>query len=287
MNQPLETTIIYNPISTGNSKQHAEELRDSLSEKGFPVVLTETEYAGHAVELARNSANENPNAYIVSSSGDGGYHEIINGILTSEHPSAIAGLLPSGNANDHYNFVHHGDLLTRINDQDIDAIDVLKVVTTGWTRYAHSYVGLGVTPQIGAVLTEHTLNPFNEAWIVVSELFKVHPVKVRIDGRVKRYDHMVMSTIGKMSKYLNLDDTASVTDGQFEINVKRHGTFLELIGHLLKAATTKANDAQKAERREMTILRSTSIQLDGEVFPLRGGDTIVVTCEKKVLRCIV
>lgn len=284
---PLQTIIIFNPNSTGDGKKNAEELRDALLSAGGEAELLETEHAGHAEELAQEIANKNESAYIASSSGDGGYHEVINGILSSQHPQVVAGVLPSGNANDHYNFVHRGDIVERIKKGDVDIIDVLKVETAQWTRYAHSYVGLGVTPQIGEVLTKSTLNPLKESWLVATNLFKTHPVKILVEGNVRRYDHLVFSTIGKMSKYLTLDKNASVTDGQFEITAKRHGTAFELLRHFLSAAVSDSNNAIKAERQAMTILRSTTIQLDGEVYTLKKGDRVVIACEKNTIRCIV
>jgi diacylglycerol kinase family enzyme len=284
---PLQTTIIFNPNSTGDGRKNAEELRDKLVSANGNVELIETEHAGHAEEIARQIADNNQSAYIVSSSGDGGYHEVINGILSSNNPKVIAGVLPSGNANDHYNFVHRGDVVQRVIAEDIDEVDVLKVETPEWTRYAHSYVGLGVTPQIGEVLTKNTLNPLKESWLVATHLFKVHPVKILVDGHVRRYDHLVFSIIGKMSKYLTLDENASVTDGLFEETAKRHGTVIELLRHFFQAVATSSSDVQKTERRELTILRATTIQLDGEVYNLAKGDKVVVSCVKKIVRCII
>ncbi len=282
-----ETTIIFNPNSTGHGRENAEELRDILVAKGLAAKLVETEHAGHGEEIACQVANENPDAYIVSSSGDGGYHEVINGVLSSNNPFVVTGVLPSGNANDHYNFVHRGDTATRLVAEDVDEIDVLKIETPEWTRYAHSYAGLGVTPQIGEVLTKNSLNFFKESWLVVTHLFKIHPVKLSIDNQTQRYDHLVFSTIGKMSKYVVLDNDASVTDGQFEITSKHHGTILGLLKHFLHAALAKIDDVSKAENKEFTVLRATTIQLDGEVYDLRKGDLVKVTCEKNKLRCIV
>ncbi len=287
MANTTKTTIIFNPNSTGDGRKNADELRDILVAKQFTTELVETEHAGHGEEIAHQLANENPNAYIVSSSGDGGYHEVINGVLSSNNPSVVTGVLPSGNANDHYNFVHRGDVAERLIVDDSDAIDVLKIETPEWTRYAHSYAGLGVTPQIGEVLTKNSLNFFKESWLVVTHLFKIHPVKLSINNHTQRYDHLVFSTIGKMSKYVVLDNDASVTDGQFEITSKHHGTIFGLLKHFLQATFAKTDDVSKSNEKEFTVLRATTIQLDGEVYDLRKGDLVRVTCEKNKLRCIV
>ena len=278
--------VIYNPNSTGNGKVNALAFAKECRASGIDVDVRETEYAGHAVKIARDAASSKSVDMIVSSSGDGGYHEVVNGVLTSDNPETITGVLPSGNANDHFNFVHDEDIVPRILKGDVARIDVIVVETDEWTRYAHSYVGLGVTPQIGKVLTEHTLNLAKEALIVVTHLFKVHPVKIAFNGKNHRYDNIVFSNIGRMSKYLTLSSDAAVDDGQFEVTMKKHSTAFELIRHLAKAAISEA-DATQMRTFHFTVMRKTSIQLDGEVYTLVAGARVKIDCQKQKLRCIV
>jgi diacylglycerol kinase family enzyme len=170
---------------------------------------------------------------------------------------------------------------------DNTRIDLIKVTAPRWTRYAHSYVGLGMTPQIGKELTKADLNLFNEAWLVLTNLFKVRPVKIRMNGRVARYDHIVFSNIGRMSKYLTLSKDASVTDGVIELNTVKSESFTTLIRHLVHAATLGNDGAKTASTFEFAVLSDTSIQLDGEVYRLRRGDNVRVECAPEALNCIV
>src|SRR4051812_3140048 len=106
-------TIIYNPISTGSSKKNAEKLYRELLQTPLKdiVYLRATEYAGHAEELAYELATASQRPLVISSSGDGTYNEVVNAMLKAkeEGRSAVCGLLPSGNANDHYHSVHKGN----------------------------------------------------------------------------------------------------------------------------------------------------------------------------------
>src|SRR3982750_2899542 len=99
-------TIIYNPNSTGPSEAKARVLHEDLIKrrKRTKITLTPTKRAGHAEDLAYKAAHANRRALIISSSGDGGYHEVINGALRAQLEGAkpTVGLLPAGNANDHY-----------------------------------------------------------------------------------------------------------------------------------------------------------------------------------------
>ena len=68
--------VIFNPQSTGDGPQLAEELRADLARRlpDIPVRLCPTEHAGHARDLAREAA-QTGHPLIVSVSGDGGYDE--------------------------------------------------------------------------------------------------------------------------------------------------------------------------------------------------------------------
>ena len=50
--------VIFNPQSTGDGPQLAEQLHTDLTERlpGIPVHLCPTEHAGHARDLARDAA---------------------------------------------------------------------------------------------------------------------------------------------------------------------------------------------------------------------------------------
>ena len=92
--------IIYNPKSTGSSESLAKSLHKKLSSKlpNQRIDLLATEHAGHARELAYDISKKYDKPLIISSSGDGGYNEVINGALQaqSEGANPITSLLPAG-----------------------------------------------------------------------------------------------------------------------------------------------------------------------------------------------
>src|SRR5437764_2946213 len=93
--------IIYNPNSTGNSAGAARDLQKRLQTSlKLPIRLLPTHYSGHAEELAYTGAKEHHNPLLVSSSGDGGYHEVINGAMRAQLTGAkpVCAVLPTGNA---------------------------------------------------------------------------------------------------------------------------------------------------------------------------------------------
>jgi diacylglycerol kinase family enzyme len=282
--------IIYNPNSTGNGKANAVALKKDLEiNTDLSVHLKATDFAGHAEQIVRELSNAN-GVMVISSSGDGGYHEVINGAMSRREKTnnIVTGLLPSGNANDHYNAVHADNIVDRIKKNDIRQIDVLKITVGNWTRYAHSYAGIGLTPHIGEKLTETTLNPFNEIWLSIRYFLNFRPVKIRTNQGIQRYDSLIFSNIDRMSKYLTLSKDARIDDGKFEISRSKSGRFGKLLKHLFKASTVGlTEEADQAQTYSFTSVRPISIQLDGEVFRFGAQSHITISVEQKALNCII
>lgn len=282
--------IIYNPNSTGNSKANAESFKAKMTAaSNISVSLKPTESAGHAEKIVQKLQDDG-GIMVISSSGDGGYHEVINGILSHSEQSSklIAGLLPSGNANDHYTDVHRGDVVKRIVEGDVRVIDVIKVTIGDWTRYAHSYVGIGLTPHIGEKLTAANLNPINEIWLTIRHFFSFRPVKIRTKHGTYRYDSLIFSNVEKMSKYIVLSKNAKIDDGKFELTGSKSYGFSERIKHIFKASTIGlTDDATHLTTFSFTSSRPLVIQLDGEVFRFKARSDVTVSIVPKALTCII
>lgn len=286
----MEVVIIYNPNSTGDGKANAQALARRLRAENIEVTLKQTTHAGHATEIAESYAKKRSETILISSSGDGGYHELINGVLPYPSSKLIVGLLPSGNANDHHTSLNSGDMAKAITTRHIRRIDTIKVSGTvkgkPWVRYAHSYGGFGVTAVAAKRLIEDRPNPFSEKWTVLHSLFSFRYVKV-YEGRTKRrYSSFIFSNISTMSKVMKLSKSSSVTDGKFEITSIRFGSKLRLIGYVLTAATVGLrHDASKRKYR-CTTTSPLALQLDGEVYTLDAGTTLTVESAPKSLRCV-
>lgn len=291
MTRITQVVILFNPNSTGPSEKHAQQLQRRISDRlHIPVHLRPTEYPRHAEEIAAEYTQQSPRGLLlISASGDGGYHELVNGVLqNSKHPPRITtGVFPSGNANDHYHAVHRGDLIERIRTGDTELIDTIKVTTDEWVHYAHSYVGLGLTPHIVAQLNKTKLNPFIEAWLVIKHLFRRRPVRIVVHGRRRRYDSLVFSNTNRMSKYLSFSPDARIDDGKFEVTTIKAGKLRDLLASLFKSALVGANTEIHRRRFSFYCPRATTIQLDGEVYPIRAGSHVTVAIQAHSLRCIV
>jgi diacylglycerol kinase (ATP) len=288
-------SIIYNPASTGPSKRNALTLSKALqfTAVNHIVEVVPTLFPGHAESLAYDLAMASSHPLIISSSGDGGYNEIVNGVLRAQlegaHPTC--GLLPSGNANDHYRNVHRGPLVDQILKGEQLQIDMLSIESFAnghpWKRHAHSYIGVGLTPTVGEELNKVELNRWREAWIVLKTLYKFQPSRLIVHGKERRYDSLIFSNVGRMSKVLSLSDTAELTDGKFEVISFRSHSRSYLVRRLLKAMTFGLHTDRKVSQYDFTTVKPTHIQLDGEVFSIDANATVKIRLEPKVLRCVI
>jgi diacylglycerol kinase family enzyme len=257
------------------------------------IELKATKYAGHAEKLAYEAAKHAANPLIISSSGDGGYSEVVNGAMKAQNEGRMVttGVLPAGNANDHYQNLHEKDLVKAIVRNDAKPIDLLTITSTSKgkkiMRYAHSYIGIGFSPKIARELNKTKLTFLKEVALVARMLFTVKPVRLKLQDSVKYYESIIFSNVDKMSKYLKISRPSKVTDGKFEVTIFERRSRWSLILILLRASFTGlVHDSRVAEFSFHTV-NQTLVQVDGEVVTLDADVSTVVGIEKQVLKCIV
>ncbi|HRJ06264.1 MAG TPA: diacylglycerol kinase family protein [Candidatus Saccharibacteria bacterium] len=288
-----EIIIIYNPISTGNSKVNAEQFAKALNERmpNQAVTLVKSEYSGHAEKIAASYTGKKGKWLIISSSGDGGYNEVVNGVLGGKKKGVVVtSVLPSGNANDHHAAMSSEDPIDNIKNANIETIDIIQVTSAvngkPWVRYAHSYAGFGITPKIGRELTVKKLNSFNEKWYVFRHLLAFKHVRLEVDGATRRYSSLVFATISKMSKIIQLADDASQYDGKMEIYETEYRSPLGMLKLLFRASLAGLTESKRLTTYKLRTIRPTLIQLDGEVEQLDQNTDITIRCLKQKLQTI-
>lgn len=288
-----KVVIIYNPNSTGPSKDMAMELARRLRrDKKSPKVQTiPTKQQGHAEEIAEQVATDTKHSLIVMSSGDGGYHEVVNGVMKSRasKTNPVLSLLPAGNANDHFRCVWKelSDDLPTI--RKVRKLDVLKIEIDGpdgkLHHYAHSYGGIGITAKVGKQLNQEDLNPLKEAWIVARSFLKLRATRVLIDKKLHKYDSFIFSTIPNMSKVVGLSDKAKLDDGTFEVSQVYSSNKILLLHKALKSVLGTIGSSKQVKKTQFQTVKPTLMQLDGEIYHLQQGAKVTVSIEQKALLC--
>jgi diacylglycerol kinase family enzyme len=205
--------------------------------------------------------------------------------------SAVSGVLPTGNANDHRRTVRQQPLMRSILTDRFDEIDLLQVMITRHdgsqtVRYAHSYAGFGLTPVVARELNRHTLNPLRESWIVLKTFYKYRAFTAEVDGRKLKYDSIICTNIHRMAKLLRVAKDASPRDGRFEVVLFPARTKPRLLLTLLKAATVGLKTDRLTAEFELRLLQSMPMQLDGEVYSLDRGDKVEITAAPSILKTV-
>jgi diacylglycerol kinase family enzyme len=258
--------VVFNPHSTGAAQERAEALKSGLAERaaGLPVELRPTEYAGHAREIAQAEAGS---PLIVSVSGDGGYNEVVDGVMKAGG-TASAAVLAAGNANDHRRVVARRPLLDAIVDGTTERLDVLRLTVDEDVRYAHSYVGLGITPVVALELEHGGKGSLREVLTTVRAFSRFHPFTVEVDGGPETFDSLVLANIPEMAKYATIADGARPDDGVFEVVLVRHHSKLRTALTAVRAAVRGLGPQPSVREYEFTTVDPMPAQVDGEVLEL-------------------
>jgi diacylglycerol kinase (ATP) len=274
--------VIFNPNSTGPAPQLAEELRAALAERlpDTPLQLCPTERAGHARELAAQAAATGC-PLIVSVSGDGGYNEVVDGVMRTGNRDAVCAVMAAGNANDHRRSTGERPLVDAIVEGGVRRIDLLRLTvgrdSAAHTRYAHSYIGLGLTPIVAIDLEKGGKGSFKEIVSVVRTFAKFRPFTIDVDpGGVRSLDSLLFANIDEMAKYATLSEDSRPDDGRFEVIAVPHTAKWRILGVALKAATRGLGPQPTARHFRFTTVKPTPMQLDGEVIAVEAATPVSV-----------
>ena len=277
--------IIFNPISTGDAPRMAKDLAKAIEKRietiGIKPTLTPTKYARHGEELAENIGLKYKRPLIVSVSGDGGYNEVVNGALKAKAKSKkaqpVVAVVGAGNANDHRRVMRDEPLIKLIVKAKPKTIDLIHLTVKSdaenLERYAHSYIGLGISPEVAVELNRHSLSLWREVVIVCKAFMNFRPFKIIHKDVERRADSIIFANINEMAKVLKLKETLDVTDDRFEVVEFRHENKVSLLYHLLKAAIVGVKNAPEFKSYECHVIDAEHIQLDGEVHKISPAGT--------------
>jgi diacylglycerol kinase (ATP) len=293
-----EVLIIYNPMSTGHAEAKAKKMVERLRKRGLQAQLQATEYAGHAENIAYLACLRSKHPLIISASGDGGYNEVVNGVVRAkfDHPpiNPVCALLPAGNANDNRRSTRKRRPLSwSITHSEPEYMDLLQLSVHKdhhtQLRYAHSYIGLGITSHAAGLLNPERLGPLKELRLVARSVFTYHPVAItNADGKTKRYDSLVFANIPHMSKVLRVGTKADINNGSFRVSALPHRSqfWLFRIGlNLLLFMFGLKNLPQQAVYN-FSVPQDEMIHLDGELMKLPAGAEATVSISRAVLPVI-
>jgi diacylglycerol kinase (ATP) len=270
--------IVYNPNSTGNASERAQELADELAERApdLPVTMRPTERAGHGREIARDAAR-NGRPLVVSVSGDGGYNDVVNGLMDAEVDEVFAAVLAAGNANDHRRTTRERPLADAIVDGDVSRLDLLRMsVGDRAPRYAHSYIGLGITPTVALELEKGGKGSIREVISTIRSFARFRPFEIETDAGTERFDSVIFANIREMAKFAELSDGGRPDDGRFEVIILRHTAKWRVLATAVRAALRGLGPQPTAREYHFRTRDPMPVQVDGEVDEFERGAAVTV-----------
>jgi diacylglycerol kinase family enzyme len=271
--------IVFNPNSTGDAQERAEELAEQLAERApeLPVQLRPTERAGHGREIARDAARAG-RPLVVSVSGDGGYNDVVNGLMDAGADSAYAAVLAAGNANDHRRVTRERPLADAILDGDVSKLDLLRMsVDDGREpRYAHSYIGLGITPTVALELEKGGKGSIREVISTIRTFSRFRPFQIETDSGTETFDSVIFANIREMAKFAVLSEEGRPDDGRFEVVVLRHTAKWRVLVTAVRAAIRGLGPQPTAREYRFRTVDPMPVQVDGEVSEFERGVAVTV-----------
>ncbi len=261
MRQVQQATLIYNPrAGSGNSAAIVELAAESWRARGWQVSVRATQFSGHAIELAAQSAAEG-HQLVIAAGGDGTLGQVANGLMGTE---TVMAPLPVGTANSfgkelglpRLHPTHRRrtqkvvDALARGLVQRVDL--GLSKTGSGKEKYWLLWTGTGadgflveqLEPRRAWLKRLGRVGYFTETLLVAPRLPQMR-ARVEVDG-VPFADEFLLILISNCRRYaggeLMLSPKAIMDDGSFEIWLFRGAGVLKALGYFGKARLGRHQD---------------------------------------------
>jgi hypothetical protein len=171
-------------------------------------------------------------------------------------------VMAAGNANDHRRTIRERSLIDAVVTGEVRRIDLLRLtVGTGSdarTHYAHSYIGVGLTPVVAVDLEKGGKGSLREIVSVVRTFARFRPFPIELeDGSRRSVDSLVFANINQMAKYATVSDAGRPDDGRFEEITLPHTAKWRILAVAIRAATTGLGPQPTATRYGFTTLGPT------------------------------
>ena len=280
--------IIVNPH--GGKKKGLSILKriePRFKDAGHELSILETEYAGHARDLARDLDFDGYDGLIVIG-GDGSVHEVANGLMERDGRAAVPlGVIPAGSGN---SYARDLDLLDPLDAADAiingqeGSLDLVEIEYDGIKKYALNIIGWGLVTDIGMRAERNRwLGPSRYTILSVLEVFKNHPrsASLVIDGEEIKNDFTFIIACNTIhtGKGMKMAPRAKIDDGLVDVVAVRYGASKI---HLLNTLPKVFNGAHIGDEfvdyyqcKEFSLAtdRNDSLNIDGEMMgstPIKG-----------------
>jgi YegS/Rv2252/BmrU family lipid kinase len=293
----MKCLFIYNPLSGKNKKlmKKMDYIEKKLKEKYKVVDIVPTQYAGHAIDLAREACGKY-NALIFSG-GDGTFSEVVKGIGENKQAPMI-GFIPSGTVSDMANNYKIPRNIKKAIDVCVDGsktkIDVCKI-NDSYFAYASAlgtYVGATFKTSPKMKKKYGRMAYFLQG---AKEVFKVNEQKIEVTVGQKTFTQdsiltMILNT-KSVAGFSRFNYQNKLGDGKFDVVIVKKPAIKTPfnVWKLFAMGVNKCMDNDNvmvfsADKISINVNEDVDWNLDGDAF---RADKIDVSCLKKRLTLFV
>ena len=270
----------------GGVGQALPEIEARLKERDLEYEIRMTERPGHAIDIARESA-EAGKRFLVAVGGDGTIHEVVNGMLRDDEPivaDPVLGVLAAGTGSDFIKTfglpASPGVAVAHLDGPESFPIDIGKVTYMQdgkeVTRYFPNIaeVGIGADVVARAQRLPRWLGPtvyLTAFWLVMGKHKAAH---VKVDLVDRSYEgpanNIVVANCQFFGGGMKIAPKAAPTDGLLDIQVEhaRKREAIAIMPKVFKGEHLPHPDIEEFKRVKCSVTsdRPLLIEADGEVL---------------------
>ena len=288
---PRKVKLILNPMADmGRAWKTANDLRPIAQEFKGELSWSGTVYPTHAIELAKQAAEEGCDM-VIAMGGDGTVHEVVNGLMqVPEEKRPVMGIVPIGSGND---FAYSIGLTQRpahalanaLHGGNIQPVDIgLMTDEYGRREYFDNTLGIGFDAVV--TIRSHKL-PIIKGFLmyltaVIQTIILNHnPARMRIETEVEKWEqNVIMLTLCNGPREgggFMLSPNSKNNDGKMEfltVNKVSRGMMFRLVPEFMKGTHMRFKQIRMGEFKTFSITSDLPLYIhaDGEIFTSFGSN---------------
>lgn len=271
--------FIINPFAGYRKKDRMPRLiREIIPASRFEYEIIETQYAGHASEIAAQGVREQYEA-VIAIGGDGTLNEVASSLVNTE---VALGIVPGGSGNGLSTHLGIGRSARRalqiISEYDMRYMDSVKMND----RFYLNMAGVGID---GLVAYKTKLNPrrgfsnYLKGAIMESVRYKNQLYKIEVDGHEYSGKFLSVNVAnGSMFGYnFTIAADADTSDGLLDALMIKDAHKIDYFGNAWRFWAKRIHKSKLAQTEKTSSLKLTTYEdsymhIDGEGYPCAAGE---------------
>lgn len=295
---PRKVKLILNPMADmGRAWKTANDLRPIASEFQGDLTWSGTVYPTHAVELARQAAEEGCDL-VIAMGGDGTVHEVMNGLMqVPAEKRPVMGVVPIGSGNDFAYSIgitqksSHA-LAHAFKAENVQPVDIgLMTDEHGRREYFDNTLGIGFDAVV--TIRSHKL-PIVKGFLmyltaVIQTIVLNHnPASIKLETEAETWeDKLLMFTLCNGPREgggFMLSPDSKNNDGVMEsvaVTKVSRATMFRLVPEFMKGTHMRFKQIRMGQFKRLTLTSDLPLYIhaDGEIFTSFGSNLKKVSFE--------